>query len=96
MSPTLNFNANKGLRYAVSFDGGQEQIVNVNGKYNQKTMEKWQANSINETLTLHKIETTGKHTLRFRVLEPGIVLQKIMMDLGGLKKSYLGAPEKSE
>jgi len=96
VSPSLNFNANKGLRYAVSFDGGQEQIVNVNGKYNQKTMEKWQANSINETLTLHKIETTGKHTLRFRVLEPGIVLQKIMMDLGGLKKSYLGAPEKSE
>jgi len=96
VSPTLNFNANKGLRYAVSFDGGTEQIVNINGKYNQKTMEKWQANSINETLTMHKIETTGKHTLRFRVLEPGIVLQKIMMDLGGLKKSYLGAPEKSE
>jgi len=96
VSPSLNFNANKGLRYAVSFDGGQEQIVNINGKYDQKIMEKWQANSINETLTTHKIETIGKHTLRFRVLEPGIVLQKIMIDLGGLKKSYLGAPEKSE
>ncbi len=57
-------------------------------------MEKWQANSINETITIHKIKTTGKHTLRFRVLEPGIVLQKIMLDLGGLKNSYLGAPEK--
>ena len=96
VSPSLNFNANKGLRYAVSFDGGKEQVVNINGKYNQRLMEKWQANSINETLTTHKIETTGKHTLRFRVLEPGIVLQKIMIDLGGLKKSYLGAPEKSE
>ena len=57
-------------------------------------MEKWQANSINETITRHKIDKPGKHSLRFRVLEPGIVLQKIMIDLGGLKKSYLGAPER--
>jgi len=94
VSPTLNFNDNKGLRYAVSFDGGVEQIVNINEKYDIKKMEKWQANSINETITRHKIDNAGKHTLRFRVLEPGIVLQKIMIDLGGLKKSYLGAPER--
>lgn len=94
VSPTLNFNANKGLRYAVSFDGAEEQIVNINEKYDIRQMEKWQANSINETITRHKIETTGKHILRFRALEPGIVLQKIMVDLGGLKKSYLGAPER--
>ncbi|MGB4413549.1 MAG: glycosyl hydrolase 115 family protein [Paludibacter sp.] len=96
VSPTLNFNANKGLRYAVSFDGAEEQIVNINEKYDIRQMEKWQANSINETITRHKIATTGKHTLRFRALEPGIVLQKIMVDLGGLKKSYLGAPENIE
>ncbi len=94
VSPSLNFNANKGLRYAISFDGGEEIIVNINDKYDVKKMEKWQANSINETVTKHKIELKGKHTLRFRVLDPGIVLQKIMIDLGGLKKSYLGAPEK--
>lgn len=94
VSPTLNFNGNKGLRYAVSFDGGKEQIVNINEKYNNRLMEKWQANSINQTITTHKIEKTGKHILRFRVLEPGIVLQKIMIDMGGLKNSYLGAPER--
>ena len=94
VSPTLNFNDNNGLRYAVSFDGGTEQIVNINQNYDVKLMEKWQANSINETITRHKIDKPGKHSLRFRVLEPGIVLQKIMIDLGGLKKSYLGAPGK--
>lgn len=56
VSPTLNFNGNKGLRYAVSFDGGEEQIVNINGKYTSRQMEKWQANSINQTITNHKIE----------------------------------------
>jgi hypothetical protein len=94
VSPTLNFNSNKGLRYAVSFDGASKQIVNINGKYDNRQMEKWQARSINETITQHKIEKTGKHTLRFSVLEPGIVLQKIMVNTGGLKNSYLGAPEK--
>jgi len=93
VSPTLNFNANKGLRYAVSFDGSLEQIVNINAQYNNKLMEKWQAQSINETVTKHSIKAKGKHVLRFRVLEPGIVLQKIMIDMGGLNPSYLGAPE---
>lgn len=93
VSPTLNFNQNKGLRYALSVDGGEEQIVNINEKYNMRQMEKWQANSINETITKHLFTNTGTHTIRFRVLEPGIVLQKMMIDMGGLKKSYLGAPE---
>ncbi len=93
VSPTLNFNQNKGLRYAISIDGQEEQIVNINDKYDVKKMEKWQARSINETVTKHNFYLKGKHTLRFRVLEPGIVLQKIMIDTGGLKSSYLGAPE---
>jgi len=92
LSPILNFNANKGLRYAVSFDRGKEQIVNFNGNYTWE-INRWQANRINETKTKHKIDTKGMHLLRFRVLEPGIVLQKIMIDTGGLKPSYLGAPQ---
>jgi hypothetical protein len=92
VSPTLNFNANKGLRYALSVDGGQEQIVNINGHYRGELGE-WQATSIIETATVHKIEKVGKHTIRFRPLDQGIVLQKIMVDMGGLKPSYLGAPQ---
>lgn len=93
ISPTLNFNANRGLRYAVSFDGGEEQIVNTNKEYNQRQMERWQASSINSTVTTHTVPASGKHTLRFRALDPGIVLQKILIDMGGLKPSYLGASE---
>ena len=92
VSPTLNFNANKGLRYAISINGGEEQIVNINGHYRGE-LGKWQANSIIETSTTHHIDKTGLNTIRLRVLEPGIVLQKIMIDLGGLKPSYLGAPQ---
>ncbi|MBS5980964.1 MAG: glycosyl hydrolase 115 family protein, partial [Dysgonomonas mossii] len=45
LSPTLNFNANKGLRYAVSFDGVNEQIVNFNGHYKGE-LGLWQTEAI--------------------------------------------------
>jgi hypothetical protein len=93
VSPTLNFNTNRGLRYAVTLDNGEEQIVNINKEYSQRQMERWQANSINSTTTVHTVPVSGKHTLRFRALDPGIVLQKILIDTGGLKPSYLGAFE---
>ena len=91
-APTLNFNSNRGLRYAVSIDGGEEQVVNINGHYKGE-LGKWQTESIIETSSKFKISTTGRHTIRFRVLDAGIVLQKIMLDMGGLKPSYLGAPQ---
>jgi hypothetical protein len=93
VSPTLNFNNNKGLRYGISVDNQEEKIVNINGKYDTRLLEKWQAQRINETITTHVFQSAGKHIVRFRVLEPGIVLQKIIIDTGNLKKSYLGAPE---
>lgn len=90
VSPTLIFNANKGLRYAVSFDGGPDQIVNIYQQYSPREMERWQANRINQTATRHWIALPGLHRLRIRTLEPGIVLQKILIDTGGLKPGFLG------
>ncbi|MDR1652970.1 MAG: glycosyl hydrolase 115 family protein [Prevotellaceae bacterium] len=103
LAPTLNFNANKGLRYALSIDGGEETIVNFNGHYRGELGE-WQAKSIITSVTtmqLATLQSAGNrqceevqrtHTLRIRVLDAGIVLEKIMLDFGGLKPSYLGAP----
>jgi len=92
LAPTLNFNSNKGLRYEISFDGDIPQIVNFNGKYRGE-LGKWQAEHIIKSATKHSILKSGKHTLRIRALDPGIVLEKILIDCGGLKPSYLGAPE---
>jgi len=91
-SPTLNFNANIGLRYEIAFDGASPQQVNLNGQYKGE-LGRWQAEHIIKSVTKHQIKSTGKHTLRFSVKEPGLVLQKILINTGGLKPSYLGAPE---
>lgn len=92
LAPTLNFNHNKGLRYEISFDGETPQTVNFNGHYKGE-LGKWQSEHIIKSITKHQISQSGKHTLRFRVLEPGIVLEKILINTGGRKPSYLGAPE---
>ncbi len=91
-SATLNFNDNKGLSYAVSVDGGEEQLVNVNGHYDG-SLGQWQADHIITTETRHILSDGLRHTLRYRPLDPALVLQKLMLDFGGLKESFLGPPE---
>ncbi|HPD86291.1 MAG TPA: glycosyhydrolase, partial [Proteiniphilum sp.] len=92
LAPTLNFNDNKGLRYVISFDEETPQQVNFNGHYRGE-LGRWQAEHIIRSGTRHTITEPGIHTLRCRVLDPGIVLQKIVIDTGGLNPSYLGPPE---
>ena len=92
LSPTLNFNANKGLRYALSLDGGNAEVINFNGHYDG-SLGKWQGERIIRSVTKMNVDKAGNHTLRIRALDAGIVFQKIILDFGGLKPSYLGAPE---
>ncbi|WP_407402882.1 glycosyl hydrolase 115 family protein [Chryseobacterium sp.] len=92
LAPTLNFNHNKGLRYELSIDGKNPQTINFNGHYKGELAE-WQAEHIIRSKSKITIDAKGKHTLRFKVLDPAIVLEKILINTGGLKPSYLGAPE---
>ncbi|MBX2893804.1 MAG: glycosyl hydrolase 115 family protein [Cyclobacteriaceae bacterium] len=94
-SPTLNFHAlQNGLQYAVAIDDEKPQVFSVNANdADLKTWEKWVANNINIQVSLHNIQKAGKHTLKFWAVDSGIVLQKIVLDFGGLKSSYLGPPE---
>lgn len=94
-SPTLNYNANKGLRYGVSINGGQETILNINGHYKGE-LGRWQARRIIENVTEHDFDAAGVYTIRIRPLEHGIVIQKLLLDTGGLKASYLGAPQSEQ
>lgn len=94
-SPTLNYNANQGLRYAVSINGGEEQILNINGHYKGE-LGQWQAKRIIENVTEHDFPKKGEYSIRIRPLEHGIVIQKIMLDFGGLQPSYLGPPQSAQ
>ncbi|ANH81485.1 glycosyhydrolase [Niabella ginsenosidivorans] len=94
-SPTLNFhNDSTGLQYAVSIDNDAPQIISVNKDENQPGVwDKWAADNCIIKTTKHFINKAGKHSIKYRMISPAVVLQKIVLDLGGLKPSYLGPPE---
>jgi len=93
-SPTLNFNNDEGLKYAVSIDDEAPQIIVLNKEDNQqKIWGKWVADNIIIKTSAHLISRPGKHVLKYWMVSPAVVLQKLVIDLGGLKESYLGPPE---
>jgi hypothetical protein len=97
-SPTLNFVPGRGLRLAVSFDDQPPQIVDVvpatanAGDSNRSWEESVRVNARYARSTV-TIEKPGYHTLKFWMVDPAVVLQKIVINTGGLKPSYLGPPE---
>jgi hypothetical protein len=93
-SPTLNFQNTEGLRCAVSIDDEDPQIIIINeGLKNPRNWDTWVANNIITKITGHTISKSGKHTIKYWVIDPGVVLQRILVDFGGLKQSYLGPEE---
>ena len=91
LSTTLNWN-DTGLRYALSVDGGEETVVNFNGHYRGELAE-WQRDHVIDSAVAVDFGQPGMHRLRFRPLDPSIVLQKVLIDFGGLQPTYLGPPE---
>lgn len=94
-SPTLNFhNSETGLQFAISIDNERPQVISLNKEDNNgRIWNQWVANNIIVKKSSHYISKPGKHTVRYFMINPGIVLQKIVLDLGGLKPSYLGPAE---
>ncbi|MDN3580731.1 glycosyl hydrolase 115 family protein [Mucilaginibacter flavus] len=95
ISPTLDFKAKKGLYYAVSIDDDAPQLVNINKNETPGSGE-WGnsvANNIKKLQTTHVINKPGTHVLKYWMVDAGVVLQKVVIDSGGLKDSYLGPEE---
>ena len=104
LSPSFNQNgAARPLKYGIAFDDETPQVIQFVGNYTGTNMPAgwggavsdgiWGLSSGNQTTTTHNLQVTGQHTLKIWAVEPGVVFQKVVIDLGGVRPSYLGPPE---
>jgi hypothetical protein len=101
LAPNLAFIPGRNLRFAVSIDDQKPVMVTgvpttIVAAASQPNGNEWEKNVKDEARIVSakvQIPSSGYHTLKVWMIDPGITLQKIFMDLGGLKPSYLGPPE---
>ncbi|MFA9370166.1 MAG: glycosyl hydrolase 115 family protein [Labilibaculum antarcticum] len=99
LAPTQDFKNNGGLKYAVAIDDEEPQIVNIHEGCVGKDWNyaEWWCTAVSDNKFVrkskHKLNNIETHTVKYWLIDPGIVLQKLMIDNGGLKPSYMGPPE---
>ena len=95
MKSTLDYLNKGGLTYSVQLDQGETQTVNFNHNLNEKKENIYSiyyptvARRVVESIvTLPAVEGEF-HTLTIKPNDPAIVFEKIVVDAGGYKPSYL-------
>ena len=94
---TLAFHDVKGHEYEVGFDGEESKIINFNANLNEEPKNVYSifyptvARRVVKNEVKVKVPTSedNRQTLTIKPLDPGIVFEKIIIDYGGYKESYL-------
>lgn len=92
LSPTLDFTNTNGLFYAISIDDEKPQLINISDPEKRK----WDTDvseNIKILTSVHQVKNAGNHIIKFWMVNPGVVLQKIVVSTKTLPYSYLGPPE---
>ena len=93
--PTHPLLAGRGLRYAVGLDDQPPKIVTVDAGLSVPSRA-WSQRVLDATTkgnTTLAVAVAGVHVLKIYMVDPGVVLDKLVLDTGGLRSSYFGPPE---
>jgi Gylcosyl hydrolase family 115 C-terminal domain len=82
----------------VSFDDEVPQILTVvlKGYFVDNGNRDWEESvkdGVRKVTSRHAVSQPGYHTFKAWMVDPGVVLQKIVVNTGGVRPSYLGPPE---
>ena len=98
VAPTLNFLPGRDFKIGLSIDEGDTELITVVPKeFNaQNGNREWEQTVMDNTRFVKgniTVSEPGYHTLKIWMIDPGLVLEKIVVNTGGLRPSYLGPPE---
>ncbi len=93
LAPTLDTGGKGGPRLAVAIDDGAPQVLAMDLKPDTPA---WNAavsdNRVVLDLPIKQLKA-GKHTIRFFRVDGNVVLERLLLQLYGVKPSYLWQPE---
>lgn len=98
LSPSLNYSPVRGVRIALSIDDEAPKVLTAvpeaytAGDGNADWEDTVRA-SIRQVTTQEIIPHPGAHTFKVWMVDPGVVLQRIVLNTGGVRPSFLGPPE---
>jgi hypothetical protein len=100
MPPSFNVNPSNPFKYAIALDNGTPTTVSPVPSSTLGAMPSdWRDAVVNgariSSQTLGKVDK-GPHSISLWLLEPGTTVHRLVVDLGGVKSSYLGPPESSK
>ncbi len=98
VGPTLSFMPGRPVRYAVAFDDDPPQEITIvpkvfEGFFTNPVWSESVKNNCHTVKSTHTIKAPGYHTLKIWMVDPAVVLEKVVVNTGGVKPSYLGPPE---
>jgi hypothetical protein len=100
LSPRQNVFPTDGLTFALSMDDGDIKSLNITKLLNSSAYplfsqgwEKGVADNVHVVSTKFDIQEPGVHTLKFWAQDPTVILQKLVVNTGGMQPSYLGPKE---
>ncbi len=95
LSPTLAFMPGRGLRLAVSVDDQAPQIVDLKLPVGdgQEAWGKTVQEAVRKVTTRHHIGQPGAHVIKVWMIDPCIVLQRVLLNFGEVPASYFGPTE---
>jgi len=93
LAPTLNFVPGRGLRFAVSVDDGPRKIVDALEHNTQADWAQAVSDGVRKVSVPLSIPSPGYHTLKIWKVDPGVVLERIVLAHDQILPGYLGPPE---
>lgn len=94
LSPSLPFDAATGIQLAIALDDHFLGTVSLPEQSDKKAWEQGVLNNVKTLTSVLPVAKPGRYTLTVYGLTPGAVLQKLVVDTGDLKPSYLGPVER--
>ncbi|HLP25192.1 MAG TPA: glycosyl hydrolase 115 family protein, partial [Acidobacteriota bacterium] len=92
-APTFDFQPGERLELALSLDDQPPQIVPLALTATHQEWQRSVSDAVRKITTTLTVAQPGTHVLKIWRVTPAVVLQRIVLDTGGVRPSYLGPPE---